>query len=376
MSWSEIKKAVNSDLNKPLNELMGEILNNDSYGLSAIKNAIGSSSGSICELGKYSQSVSIKSDWKNTNNYSSIVSNSKDLIVIGGYESSGAGYDSTKWQRLESDKTAFENTTYSCPRMYMSEGVAFVHNDSFYIIATSSRNVLYQLNGNSWTQITTTPMYGDYCNAISYNGSIYLVGYYSSSSQYRIYEYSGSSWTNITTITINTNTPALCVYNSKLYIFGASSSNFYSFDGSTLTQITVSGSYPGSCPSFVHNGKIYSFNSSGNIYTYDGSTWTLVGSTGLSLQGSRQFVTMLNDKFYTMNGAILYRYNEVFNVWQAVSKQDSYYLKKGTAITYPDSEYVIVTGDCLSPITNGKSVTADSIVTITTHSNALFTISG
>lgn len=117
MSWSEIKKAVNSDLNKPLDTLIKELLTdtaketsvdevesllkNNDYGLNAIKTAMGSSSGGCIksiQRGTISSGTSISKefDWSDSN-YSyyvgyvditlNTVSSLNKTIAIGGYRS-------------------------------------------------------------------------------------------------------------------------------------------------------------------------------------------------------------------------------------------------------------------------------------------------
>ena len=88
MSWSEIKKAVNSNINKTLDALITEkandnkaILNNPTYGLSALKSAM---TGGKVPIVKSVQRGTGNTDLKNTVltvNISNVVS-SKSMVIL------------------------------------------------------------------------------------------------------------------------------------------------------------------------------------------------------------------------------------------------------------------------------------------------------
>jgi hypothetical protein len=137
-------------------------------------------------------------------------------------------------------------------------------------------NRLYAFDGNGWSDIQS-PL--DMPSLQSYGDKLYIAG-----SSGKIYSYDGSTFTEV----YNTNSQyakTLAVYNNKLYAgtYLAKPVKLYYFDGNTWQEDTGFSNIL-YCPSYicsidsmgVYNGKMYLGGSSGKIYRYDGSTWSIL----------------------------------------------------------------------------------------------------
>lgn len=90
---------------------------------------------------------------------------------------------------------------------------------------------------------------------------------------------SATSWT-LSRDGSGTKVRCSAVYNGKLYVGmeGDSSYDIYSYDGTTWTGVFNSATYEGAYSMAVYNGKLYvgmgSGADDGNVISYDGSSWT------------------------------------------------------------------------------------------------------
>lgn len=119
MAWSEIKKAVNSDLGKPLNELLEELLSDESTGLAALLAAIETNEAAIATnkglLNNTTYGLSaIKTAAANANTYAKNVNDRLTATRAGylDYLANSTYGLSALLTAVTTNKNLLNNTTY------------------------------------------------------------------------------------------------------------------------------------------------------------------------------------------------------------------------------------------------------------------------
>lgn len=312
MSWSEIKKAVNSDLNKPLNELIEEMLNNDSYGLSAIKNAIGSGGGgnSFFSNGFERERVDTDVMFKKAGKYIDITVSVQPCLLAFDGRINYFGNNS----RYIYENGEFVYDSY-CP---FSACVATVHNNKIY--AMDSSGCLYILTDGVWEKNSTSyPQSFGLSTAymVSYNGSLYV----STSNNCYLYKWTGTSWTNLSSYvpsvymhgsysSTRSECKAVTVFDGYINVFfyGYDANNryydWYKYNGGSawtrVTRTAVTNPYIG----YVYDSKLRCVNNSG-IYEWDGTTWTNIVSIDDACPYSSSLSNMALIQYNSVNIAVL-----------------------------------------------------------------------
>jgi hypothetical protein len=241
----------------------------------------------------------------------------------------GDGVNST-WNNGESQVSSM--AVYQ-GRLYVGLGAVNYHAD------------IWELNGSAWTQVAGEP--GSAIGAgVEINGSWKstpidvqaltvwdnkLCAGVAGNSLSQVWCWSGSGnwalvgggWSGVSTngswvSNVNQYIGSLAVYNGKLLAgFGTTTghiANIWEFDGTTWTQIggtDINGSWSDSAYTFiksqaVYNGKLYvgmgttgSSSPMGDVWCYDGASWSQVGGDGINnswpvSQGAEEVNTLLN----------------------------------------------------------------------------------
>ena len=182
-------------------------------------------------------------------------------------------YDGTNW------------TVYNTPdNKYLTEVWGYA-TDNVYAVGYDGTIVKY--DGTSWSSMTVPSSVGDYnLNGISGSGAddIWVVGAYGT-----LLHYDGSSWNSVSTgIDGFADTDLQDVWvngNGKVWIAGNSTSGdkayvFY-YDGTSWsTAVTDTSGYrfysiQGADSDSQFDGMIYAVGTSGLIWKYNGSTWSV-----------------------------------------------------------------------------------------------------
>ena len=221
-------------------------------------------------------------------------------------------------------------------------------SSTFYVAGgtgTSGNPLQYSTDGITWTDSTnggTVVGAGADCNAIAYNGLVWVAGFENQSSAYEPLAYSsdGITWTGVP----DQNLLLICyaiAWNGTIWIAGGSPNTtdtmIYSYDAYTWNSVT-STPLDISCNAIAWNGTMWvaggrSSSTDTLIYSYDGLTWT-TSSSGSSLLNDAVKAVNWNGQVWTATGinspstAIIITSSDGIN-WTSVTQNDIY---KGTSI--------------------------------------------
>lgn len=147
---------------------------------------------------------------------------------------------------------------------------------------------------------------------IVFNNELYAAGQFSivgGMVRPNIAKWNGSNWATVggATSILNKQAKKMIIYNNELYVFGefnsVGTSTVYAaakWNGSALVSV----GFPG-VPNYnsiinsaaVYNGKLI-VTHNGKIYSYNGSTWTIVGNGGYSTSQGTGGLCVYNNELY------------------------------------------------------------------------------
>ena len=324
MSWKEIKKSINSNLNTPLNEFFDSLsnqqksllsgisneLNNSTYGLQAIKNSLGSSGSRDSKPFYTSGLKTIFNDNQfsastlpyNFCNGDSVVYND-EIHIFGGFYDKTAHY---KWNGTSWTKVSTLHYIFTCSPVV-------VYNNEIHILGGNNNgeyyNYHYKWNGLSWSSVSTLPY--NFCSgcAVVYNNEIHILGNGVGSSYYTLhYKWNGTSWTKVSTLPYNFYQGSAVVYNNEIHILGtynnSNETKHYKWDGLSWSSVsTLPYKFYNGCAVVISN-KIHILG--GNVdntghYMYDGTLWTSVSTLPYNFyQGS---AVIYNGRIHILGGS-------------------------------------------------------------------------
>ena len=265
MSWSEIKKAINSDLTKPLNVLIGEILDNSDTGLPVLKTLL---ENAAKESNVDEVEGLLKNDSYGLSAIPNMLSNIKPQFQISGFD-----------ERLVGEFTSASTLPYD-----FYKGSAVVFNNEIHILGSYSSSSYYKYhykwNGSSWISASTLPYNFYYSSAVVYNNEIHILGGYGNSTGH--YKWNGASWVSVSTLPYNFYDGSAVVYNNEIHILGSNNASdgytkHYKWNGSLWTSVSTLpyGLFNG-C-TVIYNNEIHMFGGSSygtNHYCWNGTNWT------------------------------------------------------------------------------------------------------
>lgn len=333
MSWAEIKKALNDDLNLPLNKAIGEIYDGN---------------GDRCyieyETGEYKVGLALPYDFS----YASAVVYNNEIHLLG----SQVNNMYTKHYKWNGSSWASVSTL---PYNFY-EGSAVVYNNEIHILGGSGgRTKHYKWNGTSWTSVSTLPYNSEKSSAVVYNNEIHILGSDYNSSTYKYhYKWNGSSWTSVSTLPYNFYRGAAVVYNNEIHILGSigGTNKHYKWNGSSWDSVSTlpyDQFYSGSA--VVYNNEIHILGtqdgSSGNRtkhYKWNGSSWSSVSTLPYDFYYGSAVVH--NNEIHILGGDTTYSQNHY--KWNGSSWQNY--------AVYPKIEnaYIHVNGNKMPTADKGR----------------------
>lgn len=154
----------------------------------------------------------------------------------------------------------------------------------------------YNAEGDSWTNVSDSVFDSNiqYIDSmVEFNDVLYVSAYNGTTSYEELWFYDGSTWTNLATDYSDSFT-VMIVYDGVLYIGAANDrAHVYSYDGTLpfveLTDVTAtspwsdSNQYITSMEVFANTLYVgtYNYDAGGEVWSYDGSTWSSVFTGGL-----------------------------------------------------------------------------------------------
>ena len=236
------------------------------------------------------------------------------------------GYNGSRWVAVGSDITS--NTTISIlysdddgltwtaatsnpfsgtPFTDNSQGKRVKWNGSYWVACGSNNDgsvtIAYSYNGDTWYPAVTNPL--KICYDIAWNGSLWVaVGTDNPFSQtvQVVTSTNGIIWTAATGTPVPYGTgtadyPTTVLWNGNIWVMGGRSATakslFYSYDGQTWVQISGTDPFNAAfgCMRIKWNGLYFlasgytGLSTSSIAISYDGKTWSLLGSPPFSGNG-------------------------------------------------------------------------------------------
>lgn len=268
MSWAEIKKSVNSDLNIPLNKAIGEIYNGDGEKLypehiyktvSRPMLATGAHSNgggavvfdnAIHYFGGSQSTVSYNSHCSydhgvikrgadlpyNFTNGASVVWNN-EIHIFGGNNSSSVIYNS---RHSIYNGSLWENIG-KAPWNISANAKAVVYNNKIHILDGANH---YTWDGYNFTSVETLPTAARVFTAscvVVWNNEIHVLGGTNNPTGHA--KWDGSSWTTgVSTIPYNFTYGSAVVWNNEIHILGTQSADYnshYKWDGNEWSSVST-----------------------------------------------------------------------------------------------------------------------------------------
>jgi hypothetical protein len=228
-------------------------------------------------------------------NHSSIIDNSSNIVVFGGYDSTNSEtndvwkYNITNntWSQLFTSTTPSDGAWDQITGSAASSGIdgSTSYNNELYVLSNSRANFQkYNPSTNTWTNLTTfssTAQYG-YSPLIAYKGHIYCVDNENGYRSVWDYNINTDSWTQISNVSDSSHDRysfALTVYNNNIYVYGG-------------RHIPYTGGY---------------FN---DIWKFDltNNTWSEVTGTTVTLDGNSSSMPSIAYIYFTSNNDNLYMF--------------------------------------------------------------------
>jgi hypothetical protein len=260
-------------------------------------------------------------------------------LVAGVYDAGGGG---TSWEYGGSSWTmtggGYVNGSWGFYGLQSVE-VSTTLNEKLYVgtgVTVAGNAMVWEFNGSTWQLVGGQGLRGSWAAdtfesvlALQvYKGQLYAaLG--SSANDAEVWRYDGSTWTKVggDGIASSWNTSyeevtIMRVFDGKLIVglgSGAGNAGVWRYDGSTWTQVGgaeindswTSGTYERVRAMGVYNGELYvgvgDSAGDGEVWRYDGSTWTQVGGDGMNNSWSSgvEYVSTLIDyrgKLYAGTG--------------------------------------------------------------------------
>lgn len=256
----------------------------------------------------------IASSWNTTYETVSSMTAFGGNVYAGLGTSTGDGevwrYNGTTWTQIGGDAIGSSWTAQDV-RALINDGT------SLYVGLNLGNTQIWRYTGTTWTNIASNAN-GHFSSivtglAIATNGKIYASGYTSGQSGH-VYEWSGSgNWVQIGGHFINDSwggnpigsVQSSTTWNGKLYV-GLSSTTtttalVYEYDGTNAVRVGGEGlkgswainSYRGVPSMTTYKGELYvglnGTNSDGEVWKYNGSTWTKVGGDSVNSSWSTAY---------------------------------------------------------------------------------------
>jgi N-acetylneuraminic acid mutarotase len=237
------------------------------------------------------------------------------IYVVGG----SGGFPTTYADGLVYDPNADSWSaiaTSGVARSWTSTNNAVIR-DSLYLIngnpnsACTNESEAYEIAGNSWSAIATSPRTRCHSAAIAYNGQVWTMGGWDASSTFRylevdVYDPSTNSWSTPTNMPDWRGSFAAAVYNGVLYLFGGTTS-------------------AGNC-----NNSVVAYDFAGNSWSTVASLPTARCDAAAVVVGSRIFV-LGGDDGAGNYVATVESYDPVGNSWQAETSMNTARANAGAA---------------------------------------------
>jgi N-acetylneuraminic acid mutarotase len=237
------------------------------------------------------------------------------IYVVGG----SGGFPTTYADGLVYDPNADSWSaiaTSGVARSWTSTNNAVIR-DSLYLIngnpnsTCTNESEAYEIAGNSWSAIATSPRTRCHSAAIAYNGQVWTMGGWDASSTFRylevdMYDPSTNSWSTPTTMPDWRGSFAAAVYNGVLYLFGGTTS-------------------AGNC-----NNSVVAYDFAGNSWSTVASLPTARCDAAAVVVGSRIFV-LGGDDGAGNYVATVESYDPVGNSWQAETSMNTARANSGAA---------------------------------------------
>ena len=210
-----------------------------------------------------------------------------ELHILGGNSSNPHyKYDGTTW------------TSDTKPPYSFYNGVAVVYKNELHILGGNNQH--YKYDGTTWTNVGTLPFNVDnynYWTAVEYKDELHVIGYYNYGHFY--YKYDGTTWTDCSDSMLKyggDQRRSSVVYNDEIHYFAYN--KHMKINGSTWTLL---GDLPKTSEYFATlcDNEIYIVDSGGNVYKYDGVTWT---QTSTATKVDRSSIVTYNDKIHILGG--------------------------------------------------------------------------
>ena len=240
-------------------------------------------------------------------NHSSIIDNSSNIVVFGGYDSTNSEtndvwkYNITNntWSQLFTSTTPSDGTwdqITGSTATSIFEG-ATVYNNEIYVISDSnSKFEKYNPSTNTWTTLSNPSgaSFYSYHQMVSYNGHIYLVDSVNGYRSVWDYNISTSTWSQISNTSDTSHdryNAAIMVYNNNIYILGG-------------RHIPYTGGF---------FNDIWKFNLTNNTWSeITGTTVTLDSNSSSMPSIAYSYFTSKDDNLYMFGGTNSTRSNKLY----------------------------------------------------------------
>lgn len=159
-----------------------------------------------------------------------------------------------------------------------------VYKDEIHLITSPSAggdpyHYKYDFENNDWVEVCimreNVPVGPHYCTYIEYNGLLYAFAHKEGHNGY--YTFDGSSWSQLNVVTNLTRMSHLIVYDGKIHMFiGTGYNEHYTFDGSEWTYVCTAPKSMQKSSLFVYNGVLHAIGGTANPtawYVFTGTEW-------------------------------------------------------------------------------------------------------
>lgn len=326
--WAEIKKAINSNLNLPLNEKIDRDIEENRIGLGYMTSSEAKLNGTRSNL-KLSE-VRISTEL----NVAHIVLFRGMLYILGACDSTS----SKLFLKCEPGGTP---TSAGNLPISLLRGTTFVYHDELYIMKTT---YFYKYDGTQWIKLTAGVSDFTEGHSYVYKDKVYVTDHKRS----KVYVYNGLSWT-----TINTTEPLSSFFekDGKLYSLSVSKTFYYLEENTTKFVVDTNFSNDGIEIDFGNNigyiktavgttGKIHlMFNNASYVYDDAHNKW---------ISGSPSPCQSMYSSNYAVHEGVLYLTHAAGGSYYCrkslnVILDIDYFLPKNTNIVMEDKElYTIV----------------------------------
>lgn len=381
--WAEIKKAINSNLNKPLNTLIEESTSSidekiDRY---VDENKIGH--GFITSASATLNSPDVDKGWFKRISTGSFnlhqphfVKHNDSLYAIGTASSS---YGSTECF-YKSDTIGGGMTTSAGALPYVfCRGTAFSYNNYIYIMggeySTNDLRLFYRYDGTKWTKLSSLPF--DFASGYSYvyKDKVYVTEHTNANNKGNVLVYDGSTWT---TINIGNGKYLWGFFekDNKLYVVDETLTKFYYLDEATSTFVLDSDNFPATAPTDAPNsygfffvgisGKLhYVINT--YVYTLEENKWIPYNHDNGSVYVGASMANAIHEGvIYACVNTVYSNDVTYMSITTSQYKEYSFFLPRGVIMGLENSDVYTI-----APVTNCE-VTHDNSVRVIDDGTMVF----